>query len=180
MKNLEYLKYTYLHRRAFVYTVNKLITDIELKKELLKRAEVHDMDKMISYLFREKKQSSELHKKTANHHMENNLTKSYYDFVEAVIDYECAGYTKADKPLNAYDTIKKYSPQHSDELLNVCEKLGIKYSYLNNIELDEKAQEFIYTNIDVTEEDILKEILNYATKYPQKCSKELEIIKNLV
>lgn len=177
LKNFEYLKYTYLHRKAFVYTVNKLISDIELKKELLKRAETHDMDKMISYLFCEKKYSSELHRKTAQHHMENDIQKSYYDFVEAVIDYECAGYTKIDKPLNAYDTIQKYSPQHSDELLDVCEKLGIKKSYLNSAELDENAKKFIYSNQDVTEEDILKEILDYATKYPQMCSKELESIK---
>ena len=38
-------------------------------------------------------------------------------------------------------------------------------------------KKFIYSNQDVTEEDILKEILDYATKYPQMCSKELESIK---
>ena len=178
LKNFEYLKYTYLHRRAFVYTINKLITDSELKTELLKRSETHDMDKMISYLFCEKKYSSELHKNTAQHHMENNLPKSYYDFVEAVIDYECAGYTKIDKPLNAYDTILKYSPSHSDELLNICEKLGINKSYLNSSELDSEAKKYIYADTEVSEEDILKEINNYAAKHPEKCSKQLEILRN--
>lgn len=170
MKNFEYLKYTYLHRRAFVYTVNKLISNPDLRDALLKRAETHDMDKMISYLFHEKEYSSKLHRSTAPHHMENDSEKSYLDFVEAVIDYECAGYTKPDKPLNAYDTIVKYSPAHSDELLEVCDELGIKFSYQNSSELDENAKTFIYSSDVVTEEDILKEILVYATKYPNECS----------
>ena len=51
MKNLDWNIYTYRHRRAFAYCVSRLIHDPVLKQEMLKRAEVHDMDKMLMYLF---------------------------------------------------------------------------------------------------------------------------------
>ena len=31
------------------------------------------------------------------------------------MDYECAGYTKADKPLNAYDTVVQYGESHQED-----------------------------------------------------------------
>ena len=103
MKNLNWCIYTYRHRRAFEYCVNKLIHNPDLKEEMLRRAKVHDMDKMVMYLFLEQKEAQKIHMMHQPHHLENNLPKTYEDLVETVIDYECAPYTKPDKPLNAYD-----------------------------------------------------------------------------
>ena len=103
MKNLKWCIYTYRHRRAFEYCVQKYIREPALREEMLRRADVHDMDKMVMYLFMDQKSAQDLHVKTQPHHLENDLPRTYEDYVEAVIDYECAPYTKPDKPLNAYD-----------------------------------------------------------------------------
>ena len=103
MKNLNWCIYTYRHRRAFEYCVNKLIHDPNLKEEMLKRARIHDMDKMVMYLFLEQKEAQKIHMMHQPHHLENSLPRTYEDLVETIIDYECAPYTKPDKPLNAYD-----------------------------------------------------------------------------
>ena len=159
MQNFEACKYTYLHRKAFLYTVNKIIKDEVLKEQLIKRAKAHDMDKMMSYLTMSKEDASRIHRRTAKHHMENNLLKTHIDYVEAVIDYECAGYTKPDKPLNAYDTINHYHPKDSIYLLTVCKVLGIDRSY-SNVD-DEDAKEYMKQFENVTEEDIYNEIKEY-------------------
>ena len=74
-----------------------------LKEEMLKRAKIHDMDKMVMYLFMEQKEAQKIHMMHQPHHLENSLPRTYEDLVETIIDYECAPYTKPDKPLNAYD-----------------------------------------------------------------------------
>lgn len=42
-----------------------------------------------------------------------------------VIDWECARFTKPDKPLNARQTLDKYYPHLKDKVLPVIEELGI-------------------------------------------------------
>ena len=54
MKNLQWCIYTYRHRRAFEYCVRKYIHQPGLREEMLRRAAVHDMDKMIMYLLMSK------------------------------------------------------------------------------------------------------------------------------
>jgi hypothetical protein len=83
--------------------VNKLIHDPNLREEMLRRARIHDMDKMVMYLFMEQKEAQKIHMMHQPHHLENSLPRTYEDLVETIIDYECAPYTKPDKPLNAYD-----------------------------------------------------------------------------
>ena len=60
MKNLEYSIYTYKHRKAIFYLIDKLITDNSEKKEILKRCQDHDMDKMYMYTYMDKKVSYRL------------------------------------------------------------------------------------------------------------------------
>ena len=49
-----------------------------------------------------------------------------------IIDWECARYTKPDKPLNAYDTLYKFYPQLENEILpllnrfNLCNESEVK------------------------------------------------------
>lgn len=164
MKNLEYCKYTYRHRKAFYYIVNKIITNETVKKEMLIRARFHDLDKMTLYLFLEKKISSSYHRNFSHHHLENNLPKTFYDYLESIIDFECAGYTKPDKPLNAYDTIEKIFKDKIDSniydsLIDILKKYNLNSSYCV---LDDRAGlEYLKKYENVTEEMILYEVLDY-------------------
>jgi len=164
MDNFEFCKYTYLHRKAFLFCVNKLIKDPEVRKIMFERAYFHDIDKLIYYQYLDKEKAVKLHRSTASHHMENDLEKDYYDCLEAVIDYECAAYTKADKPLNAYDTIIKYKPKNSDRLLEILKEYEICFSY-SNIN-DREAQKYMESYMNVSEDDIHQEIINLMWNHP--------------
>ena len=166
VKNLEWCIYTYRHRRAFEYCAEKLIRDPALRAEMLKRAKVHDMDKMVMYLFLDQKKAQELHTATQPHHLENSLERSYEDLVQTVIDYECAPYTKPDKPLNAYDfarmlmDLKAMDEKTGGELISVMEQLGIART--GTVEEDIEGREYINSIGEVTEEMIYEEILRYV------------------
>lgn len=165
MKNLNWCIYTYRHRRAFEYCVNKLIHNPDLKKEMLRRAKVHDMDKMVMYLFLEQKEAQKIHMMHQPHHLENNLPKTYEDLVETVIDYECAPYTKPDKPLNAYDftnllmQMKALDEKTGANLISIMEGLGIASSASN--QGDEEGHAYMEQFARVTEDMILEEIHTY-------------------
>ena len=45
--------------------------------------------------------------------------------IDAIIDWECARFTKPDKPLNARDTLHKYYQQHIVQMLPYINKLGL-------------------------------------------------------
>lgn len=49
------------------------------------------------------------------------------DYREMVIDWECARYTKPDKPLNAYDTLYYLYPQLESKILPILKELGIDH-----------------------------------------------------
>jgi len=119
------MKYTIKHRRAF--------RDIE-KKYLFKTPfmwRIHDLDKLIMYPFLGVKLTSFIHRKFSRHHV-NSIRKDK-NWLEIIIDWECARYTKPDKPLNAYETLLKYYPEVTDEVLPILEGLGLD-SYRNKEE----------------------------------------------
>ena len=86
----------------------------------------HDFVKMIMILLFGDKIATKLHRKFSNHHARMSKIRIYYiDYpknyskvlpngrfiknkIEAAIDWESARFTKPDKPLDAYDTWKKY------------------------------------------------------------------------
>lgn len=170
MKNLKWCIYTYRHRKAFEYCVRRYIHEPVLREEMLRRAAVHDMDKMVMYLFMDQKEAQEMHVDTQPHHLENDLPRTYEDYVETVIDYECAPYTKPDKPLNAYDFTdllmdrKVLDEETGNRLISIMEELGIANSttYID----DEEGQKYISSLEDVTEEMIYEEILTYINEHP--------------
>ena len=171
MKNPEWCRYTYLHRKAFEYCVRKLIRDPGLREEMLRRARVHDMDKMVMYLFMEQKEAQKRHVETQAHHLENDLPRSYHDLVETVIDYECAPYTKPDKPLNGYDFVlllmkmKVLDEGTGNKLIDIMAELGIDHT--GTVSKDREGIEYIESFGEVSEEEILKEILCYVNGLPQ-------------
>ena len=112
-----YQKYTLEHKIAFVDTF------IILRNHLTSAALSHDTDKLVLYGVMEKSAASRLHRDFSNHHIFNCKEPEHY--INCIIDYECARFTKKDKPLNAYDTIMKYCPDQYDNLKPYLQQLGI-------------------------------------------------------
>jgi hypothetical protein len=174
MKNIEYLKYTYNHRKAFRFVLDEfvrkdLLTEDETQT-MYERAAIHDLDKAFLYTLIEKPLASEYHKLTAPHHIrrENPTHGLTYDYLEAIIDYECAHYTKADKPKNAFDTINMVSwmtDMDRKYMLKLCDRFGIMYSYTRSPEEpDWVAYQKSYMEVAPdTEENIMCEIYKYLT-----------------
>ena len=115
-----YISYTIKHRKAFRKVEKELFGKISF------RGIVHDLDKVFLYLLLGKDKASEIHRKYARHHV--NSAKTYKDYKEMVVDWECARLTKPDKPLNAYDTLYKYYPFLEDKILKILQNLGIDKS----------------------------------------------------
>ena len=86
-ENLGAIKYTKEHRKAF-----KMI-----EKQLLGhntwRSYVHDLDKVILHNFLPHDKVKKFHLKTARHH-DNKIKKNRNDYIEMIVDWECARYTK--------------------------------------------------------------------------------------
>ena len=94
-KRIEYVKYTLDHRKALQ----------RLAKEKGYSFPFHDLDKVFLYPFLGKHYTQILHRTWSRHHYRNGDIK---DKVQAAFDWESARFTKADKPLDAFDTWKKY------------------------------------------------------------------------
>ena len=73
-----------------------------------------------------------------------------------IIDWECARYTKPDKPLNAYDTLINYYPGMTDVILPILERMGIAES---NLEMDQDILEEAKKLDDVSEDVIVDELI---------------------
>lgn len=98
IKNFKFIKYSLKHWVA----LNKLAMQ---KKVWHWRFLLHDLDKVFLYCFIFKEKASAWHKDHSKHHVRNNTV---YDPLQAVLDWECARFTKPDKPLTARETWKKY------------------------------------------------------------------------
>jgi hypothetical protein len=156
MKNFDKLVYTYKHRKILTYLAEKYYNN----EELIKQLENHDMDKMYSLLFYDKKDINKFHRALSTHH-DNDIPKTELDYVEMILDWESARYTKDDKPLNAYDTLIKFYPHLEDQILPLLKKMGIDKSTL---EKEEDIVEYANTLSNVTEDDIKKELIQYVEK----------------
>ncbi|MBR3117166.1 MAG: hypothetical protein IKF36_04755 [Bacilli bacterium] len=153
MKNFEKLVYTYKHRKILDYLAKKYFNS----EDVIERLKHHDMDKMYLLLFYDKKDIEKYHRAMSTHH-DNELEKTRLDYIEMILDWESARYTKDDKPLNAYDTMYKYYPHLEDKLLPILKEVGLDISTL---EKEEDVLEYANTLSNVTEEDIKKELTGY-------------------
>ena len=100
----------------------------------------------------------------ASHH-DNNIPKTKLDYLEMILDWESARYTKDDKPLNAFDTLNKYYPHLKESVLPYLEKMGLAYSTLEKFE---DVTEYAKTLTNITMEDIRKELINYINYCTKK------------
>ena len=158
MKNEEYMVYTYKHRKIVMYLANKYIKGDN--KKLLEHIKYHDLDKLFMYMFYDKKDVSIMHRKLSFHH-DNDKPKTYEDYVEMVLDWESARYTKPDKPLNAYDTLYRYFSHMEDKILPILDEFNIKGT---NLPMEQDTLEYANSLI-VTKDEIKKEMSEYLNKY---------------
>lgn len=115
----DYVRYTLRHRRMFRVIEKKFYGRVSL------RGYLHDLDKVFLYPMLGVKLTSKIHRRFARHHVRSARTPE--DYREMVIDWECARYTKPDKPLNAYDTLYKFYPQLEPKILPILKELGIAH-----------------------------------------------------
>ena len=154
MQNKEYIEYTYKHRKVVMLLAEKYFKDNE---ELLEQIKYHDLDKLYMYLFCDKSKTSKFHREQTRHHV-NDLEKNHFDYIEMVLDWESARYTKPDKPLNAYDTLYAYYPDMIDIILPILKEMGIDKS---NTPMEEDVLEYTRILSNINSDDIEKELINY-------------------
>ena len=154
MKNEEYIKYTYKHRKVVMMLAKKYFKGND---KLLERIEYHDLDKLFTYLLYDKKIVSKIHRDNTTHH-NNEIKKDYLDYIEMVLDWESARYTKPDKPLNAYDTLYKYYPSMEENILPILKLMNINES---NLPMDNDILEYAKSLEKVTKKDIVEEMIKY-------------------
>ena len=89
---------------------------------------LHDFVKMINIAIFGDKIATKLHRAFSGHHVHDyadihcNVYRDIPNKIEAAIDWESARFTKPEKPLNAYQTWKKY---YSDiDMEETLKKLG--------------------------------------------------------
>ena len=125
IKNKDRIQYTLAHRKAFR----------KIEKELLGyntfRSLFHDLDKVFLYPFFDYKKVHNFHRNHAHHHTVKAKTRNDYegdkgyDYLGMVIDWECARYTKPDKPLNVRQTLYKFYPEIEDKILPLLEEFHL-------------------------------------------------------
>ena len=157
MKNIDKLLYTFKHKKLLTYLAKKYDRK---NKELLERLKTHDLDKLFMLLLFDKKDIEPVHRSLTTHH-DNELEKTELDYIEMVLDWESARYTKPDKPLNAYDTLYKFYPHLVDKIMPILKRYKIDKSTLDK---DEDVVEYVKTLDNITEEDIKKELIKYIKK----------------
>ena len=110
------------------------------------------------YLFYEKESASDIHRDMISHH-QNKLPKTDLDYMEMVLDWESARYTKPDKPLNAYDTLYRFYPGLEEHILPILKELGIDKP---NLPMEEDVWEYTQSISDVSLDDIKNELIKYV------------------
>lgn len=153
MKNREKIIYTYKHRKVMLMLANKYIKNSD---EIIKQIEDHDLDKLFMYLFYDKELVKEFHENNSNHH-DNDRKKTYNDYIEMVLDFESARYTKNDKPLNAYDTILKYYPNLQNELLPILKIFNLAES---NLPMDKDILKYAKSLDKLSFKEIKNDLIN--------------------
>ncbi|SRR5574344_1872136 len=158
MNNKDHIKYTYIHQQIIVFLAKKYIK--ENKEEICEKLKYHDLDKLFMYLFYDKKDVSRIHRSLSKHH-DNSIEKEYSDYVEMVLDWESARYTKPDKPLNAYDTLYKYFPNMEEHILPILKEFSIDKS---NLPMENDVIKYVESIKNASFDDIKKEMINFINK----------------
>lgn len=125
-KNLDYIFYNYLHRKAFSLFEKKLRERGVLQYVKKGCYKYHDLDKMVLYLFIESPiDVYNLHRAYSMHHQKITSETDKIYLIESIIDWECAHITKVDKPLSAIETVDKFYPSSKEFTYPIIQKLDL-------------------------------------------------------
>lgn len=97
--------------RHIPYTIKHYFAFRKLEKEMKGENfyHFHDVDKILMYLFLPflgTKKIKEIHQKLSRHHILNEKSSFSCNYVEAMIDWECARVTKKDKTMTARECLE--------------------------------------------------------------------------
>lgn len=162
--SINHIAYTLQHKIAIMALF------YEYKGYVSKRILLHDTEKLALYTIMGTKEAHHLHRNYSIHHRENfssaDAEMLETAMTEALFDYECARYTKPDKPLNAYSTIINYFP--NDYL--AMEPLLKKYQLSSPENVDCKFEKWdivsriymqMFEKINTKAIEMLKEVLSH-------------------
>lgn len=121
------------------YTFKHYLAFRKVEKQLLGENVYwhHDWDKLFMFIFflwLGQRAINQFHQKHQRHHptyasgkdWKRNLKNPLeVDFLQAVIDWECARITKTDKQLDACDTMRKFYIEYADFVTPILKKLNI-------------------------------------------------------
>ena len=117
-ENVRKIRAIMAHRKAF-FRVERALTG---KVSYLSR--LHDLDKVVMLLLGwSPRRVSKIHRAFALHH--ESPIWGLVDVKRAIIDWECARFTKPDKPLDARGTLEVHYPHLRGRVLPVLEGLGL-------------------------------------------------------
>lgn len=114
------ISYILKHKFYFLKIEYKLTGKVSISGIL------HDVDKIFMLLFTNKsvKEIQQNHRNKVRHHV-NNQIKTEKDYIQMIIDWECARYSKPDKQLNARETLDRFYPHIKEHVLPIIEKLKL-------------------------------------------------------
>lgn len=84
----------------------------------------HDIEKPFMQMIFSHKFVSKVHRKLCRHHAEF-IFPMFRDYLGMVIDWECARWTKPDKPFNARHTLEIYYPELKEKIIPILKKLNL-------------------------------------------------------
>lgn len=119
------MQYTWKHKVAFLKIEHELLGHNTLSGYL------HDLDKILLWYpiafvsNKDTKWCHNHHRRFSKHHVENKSKKTRKDYINMIIDWECARYTKPDKPLNAYETMQKFYPELQHIIIPLLEEFKL-------------------------------------------------------
>lgn len=87
------------------------------------RGYFHDLDKLILKIFLNEETVRKIHRTRSRHHIKRAKTEA--DYMQMVIDWECARYTKSDKPLNARETLYEFYPELEEKVLPILKEFNL-------------------------------------------------------
>lgn len=119
----EHIVYTWKHKIAFL-KVQKILLGYNTFSGYL-----HDVDKLFLYVFLDCQTVNKIHRAFMSHHLESYdeyEVPCMDDILDMIVDWECARFTKPDKPLNAAGTLEKFYPKWSYLIKPVLKFLDIE------------------------------------------------------
>lgn len=121
------------------YTAKHYLAFMKVQKQLIGKYKYwhHDWDKLFLFIFFPflgDRIINQWHQKHNRHHPTFTVGKDWskqikspkkVEWTEAIIDWECARFTKPDKPLNARETMEKFYPEYRNEAEKALKELGL-------------------------------------------------------